>query len=134
MLNLYGAFCFQDEPILYMDKQEVKAFEGGSVTVICYYKHKKVTGWCRLGNPSCVTSRTGSISGTKVTINASVPQVFSVTMSDLMTESSGWYFCTDGQFQIPVNVTVHESTSTTTTATTMIPSVASKIQNLYFLP
>ncbi|XP_030264513.1 polymeric immunoglobulin receptor-like isoform X2 [Sparus aurata] len=116
----------EDEPILYMIKQEVEAFEGGSVTVICYYKHEKVTGWCRLGNPNCV-SRTGSISGTKVTINSSVPQVFSVTMSDLTTESSGWYFCTDGQFQIPVNVTVHESTSTTTTATTTIPSVASTL-------
>ncbi|KAM8723654.1 uncharacterized protein AB9X84_003587 [Acanthopagrus schlegelii] len=48
-------------------------------------------------------------------------------MSDLRTESSGWYFCTDGQLQIPVNVIVHELTSATTTATTMSPSVASAL-------
>ncbi|XP_036945012.1 uncharacterized protein LOC119014163 isoform X4 [Acanthopagrus latus] len=48
-------------------------------------------------------------------------------MSDLRTESSGWYFCTDGQLQIPVNVIVHESTSATTTATTMSPSVSSAL-------
>ncbi|XP_036945010.1 polymeric immunoglobulin receptor-like isoform X2 [Acanthopagrus latus] len=117
----------KDEPILYVDKQEVEAFEGGSVTVVCYYKSQKVTGWCRLGNPRCVTRQTGSISGATVTINASLPQVFNVTMSDLRTESSGWYFCTDGQLQIPVNVIVHESTSATTTATTMSPSVSSAL-------
>ena len=129
---LWCSLFFQDEPILYVDKQEVEAFKGGSVTVVCYYKSQKVTGWCRLGNPRCVTRQTGSISGATVTINASLPQVFNVTMSELRTESSGWYFCTDGQLQIPVNVIVHESTSATTTATTMSPSVSSKIQNIFF--
>lgn len=45
MLNLCGAFFSQDDPILYVDKQEVEAFEGGSVTVICRYNEDpKVTG------------------------------------------------------------------------------------------
>ncbi|XP_036980395.1 CMRF35-like molecule 3 isoform X3 [Acanthopagrus latus] len=116
------------ERVLYVDRQEVEAFEDGSVTVICRYNEDpKVTGWCRLGNPSCVTDQTGAIDGTTVTIDAGVPKVFNVTMSELRTESSGWYWCTNGDFQVPVKVIVDESTSTTATASTMIPRTASSL-------
>ncbi|XP_074502142.1 polymeric immunoglobulin receptor-like [Sebastes fasciatus] len=104
-------------PSLYMDKQEIAAFEGGSVTVVCRYEYADVTEWCRLGG-SCVASLNGSIDGTKVTINASVPGVFTVTMSELRMESGGWYWCDNGDFQMPVHITV------TTTTTTMSPNTA----------
>ncbi|XP_035519709.1 polymeric immunoglobulin receptor-like [Morone saxatilis] len=99
---------------LYVDQQKINAFERGSVTVMCHYKHQKVTKWCRLGS-TCVTGQTGSIDGTPVTINASVTKVFTVTMSGLRTESSGWYWCANKDFQIPVHITVQKLTSTTTT-------------------
>ena len=53
-----------------------------------------------------MTESSGSIDGTAVTINASVPNVFTVTMSGLRTESSGWYYCVKGDLQMPVHVTV----------------------------
>ncbi|XP_070772599.1 CMRF35-like molecule 1 [Enoplosus armatus] len=108
-------------PSLYVEQQEITAFEGGSVTVMCHHKYTKVTNWCRLGS-TCVTGQTGSIEGTTVTINASVPNVFNVTMSELRTESSGWYWCATGDLQMPVHITVNESTSTTTT--TMSPGTS----------
>ncbi|KAF1375662.1 hypothetical protein PFLUV_G00222520 [Perca fluviatilis] len=108
-------------PSLYVDHQEITAFEGRSVTVRCYCKYSKVTQWCRLGS-TCVSDQTGSIDGTTVTINESVPNGFTVTMMELKTESSGWYWCKNGDFQMPVHVTVHELTTTTTT--TLSPSTA----------
>lgn len=128
----YASLCvvlFQGTPSLYVDHQEITAFERGSVTVMCHYKYPKVTEWCRL-NSTCVTDQAGSIDGTTVTINASVPNVFTVTMSELKTESSGWYWCANGGLQMPVHITVHELTSTITT--TMSPSTASKILIFYF--
>ncbi|XP_037638440.1 polymeric immunoglobulin receptor-like [Sebastes umbrosus] len=91
-------------PSLYVDKQKVAAFEGGSVTVGCRHEYADVTNWCRLGG-SCVAGLNGSINGTKVTINASVPNVFTVTMSELRMESGGWYWCDKGDFQMPVHIT-----------------------------
>uniref|UniRef100_A0A8C2ZHK9 Ig-like domain-containing protein n=1 Tax=Cyclopterus lumpus TaxID=8103 RepID=A0A8C2ZHK9_CYCLU len=60
-------------------------------TIDCFSQLKSAT-WCRLGG-SCVTSQTGSINGTRVTINSSVPNVFAVTMYGLRKDSSGWYSC-----------------------------------------
>ena len=65
--------------------------------------------WCRLGG-SCLT-KSGSIDGTGFTIN-SVSGVFTVTMSELKTESSGWYLCVRGDLQMPVHITVTEKPTT----------------------
>ncbi|XP_067375015.1 polymeric immunoglobulin receptor-like isoform X2 [Channa argus] len=100
-------------PSLYVNQQEMMAMEGGSVTVLCHQKYPKVTKWCRLGT-SCVADESGSLDGTPVSINASVPDVFSVTMSELRPESSGWYLCSTKDFQMPVHITVHEFISATT--------------------
>lgn len=65
---------------------------------------------------SDVTNQDGSMGGTAVKINASVPNLFTVTMSDLRSESSGWYWCAIGDLQMPVHIIVHEVTSTGKTA------------------
>uniref|UniRef100_A0AAQ4PIZ5 Immunoglobulin domain-containing protein n=1 Tax=Gasterosteus aculeatus aculeatus TaxID=481459 RepID=A0AAQ4PIZ5_GASAC len=93
---------------LYVDNQEKTAFLGGDVTIKCH--HQRNPGemrWCRMGS-SCVTQRSGSIDGTEVTIDRNVPNVFSVTMRGLKTESSGWYLCVSGNLQFPVRLTVTE--------------------------
>ncbi|XP_067467140.1 polymeric immunoglobulin receptor-like [Thunnus thynnus] len=105
---------------LYVDQQEITAFKGRSVTINCHYKYSAGRKWCRLGS-TCVRNQFGSIDGTAVTIDASVSNDFTVTMSKLRTESSGWYWCAAGDLQLPVNVTVKESPSTT-----MSPSTANK--------
>uniref|UniRef100_A0AAQ4QK02 Immunoglobulin subtype domain-containing protein n=1 Tax=Gasterosteus aculeatus aculeatus TaxID=481459 RepID=A0AAQ4QK02_GASAC len=68
--------------------------------------------WCRMGS-SCVTQPSGSINGTEVTIDTNGPNVFSVTMRGLKTESSGWYLCVSGNLQFPVRLTVTEQPTTT---------------------
>ena len=59
-----------------------------------------------------MTEPSGSIDGTAVTIDRSVPNVFTVAMSGLRTESSGWYLCVQGDLQIPVHLTVTEKPTT----------------------
>ncbi|KAG7216277.1 hypothetical protein INR49_021681, partial [Caranx melampygus] len=110
---------------LYVDQQKLTAFEGGSVTVVCHHKYPKETKWCRVGR-NCVTDQNRLIDGTPVTINTSIPNVFIVTMSELRTESSGWYWCTNGRLQVPVHITVYRLTSTPTTST--IPSTTNSAE------
>ncbi|XP_037829574.1 CMRF35-like molecule 1 [Kryptolebias marmoratus] len=102
---------------LYVKQQEITAFERGSVTIICHYNDPKVTKWCRLGS-TCVSDEFGSIDGTTVKINSSLAGIFNVTMSDLRTENSGWYWCDSGELQMPVHVTVLDFITTTTVLTT----------------
>ncbi|XP_059215966.1 uncharacterized protein LOC131993909 [Centropristis striata] len=94
-----------DRPSLSVDNQKVTGFIGGDITINCYYHNSGEMKWCKLGS-SCVTTSSGSIGGTTGTINASVPNVFTVTMSGLKLESSGWYYCVKGDLQMPVHVTV----------------------------
>ncbi|XP_061601131.1 uncharacterized protein LOC133463551 [Cololabis saira] len=110
---------------LYTTEQKLTAFERGSATVTCESKDSKIAQWCRLGS-TCVENPTGSIDGTPVKINTTLPGAFSVTMSDLRRESSGWYWCDNGNLQMPVLITVHHvSTSTTTTSTTTTTTLTS---------
>uniref|UniRef100_A0A8C2ZGJ5 Ig-like domain-containing protein n=1 Tax=Cyclopterus lumpus TaxID=8103 RepID=A0A8C2ZGJ5_CYCLU len=67
-------------------------------TINCYYNPGEM--WCRLGSSCVSTDSSGSINGTGVTINASVPNVFTVMMSGLKKESSGWYQYFRGDIQI----------------------------------
>ncbi|KAK9541476.1 hypothetical protein VZT92_001515 [Zoarces viviparus] len=101
-------------PSLTVDHQEITGFKGHHITINCYYSNRGEMKWCRLGR-SCVTTSSGSIDGTRVTINASGPNVFTVTMSGLKTESSGWYQCVKGDLQMPVHVTVQSTTKATPT-------------------
>ncbi|XP_027132357.1 polymeric immunoglobulin receptor, partial [Larimichthys crocea] len=113
----------KDMPSLSVEQQEIVAFEGGSVTVICRYTNDRVTEWCRLNN-TCVTAKdqTGTIDGTTVTINQSVPNVFIVTMSELKADSMNWYLCKSQNLQIPVHISVHKLTSATTTTAETLPT------------
>ncbi|XP_038593898.1 uncharacterized protein LOC119917588 isoform X3 [Micropterus salmoides] len=94
-------------PSLYVNHQEIAGLNGQNVTINCNYSHSGEIKWCRLGR-SCVADQSGSIDGTRVTISKSVPNVFTVTMSGLRTESSSWYYCVKGDFQMPVHLTVTE--------------------------
>ncbi|XP_071335853.1 polymeric immunoglobulin receptor-like [Trachinotus anak] len=109
-------------PSLYVDRQEITGFNGGSINISCYSRISGETGWCRLGR-SCVNGSSGSIDGTSVTISARDPNVFTVTMSGLTTESSGWYLCHKGDLQMPVHVTVTGEPNTNTHRTTQCLSV-----------
>ncbi|XP_037637662.1 CMRF35-like molecule 1 isoform X2 [Sebastes umbrosus] len=114
----------RDTPRLYVDHQEITGFNGEEVTINCQHRNRREIAWCRLGS-SCVMTSSGSIDGTRVTISMSVPNVFTVTMSGLRTESSGWYWCVKGDLQMPVHVTVTERPTTLATTrqlTTVSPT------------
>uniref|UniRef100_A0A674NG34 Immunoglobulin domain-containing protein n=1 Tax=Takifugu rubripes TaxID=31033 RepID=A0A674NG34_TAKRU len=96
---------------LYVDHQEVTGFIGGQTTIKCYYQNSGQAKWCRVGGP-CVTPSQGSINGTTVFINETLPRVFTVTMSGLKMEDSGWYWCSRGDLQMPVQIIVREKPST----------------------
>uniref|UniRef100_A0A8P4G1N9 Immunoglobulin domain-containing protein n=1 Tax=Dicentrarchus labrax TaxID=13489 RepID=A0A8P4G1N9_DICLA len=112
-----------------LNNSDVKLFQlsvTGDVTIHGSYSNTGEIEWCRLGG-SCVKEPSGSIDGTRVTINANVSNVFTVTMSGLRTESSGWYFCTKGLLQMPVHVTVKERPSTSKDHSTIIKCSAVNI-------
>ncbi|TWW53203.1 hypothetical protein D4764_0229440 [Takifugu flavidus] len=102
----------RDVSSLYVDHQEVTGFNGGQTTIKCYYQNSGQAKWCRVGGP-CVTQSQGSIDGTTVFINETPPRVFTVTMSGLKMEDSGWYWCSRGDLQMPVQIIVREKPSTT---------------------
>uniref|UniRef100_A0A3B3XPL8 Immunoglobulin domain-containing protein n=1 Tax=Poecilia mexicana TaxID=48701 RepID=A0A3B3XPL8_9TELE len=93
-----------DKPILTVAHQNVIGYIGDKITIHCSYRNSGGVGWCKLGS-TCVTV-SGNIDGTAVTINTAVSNVISVTMSGLKSESSGWYYCVKGDFQMPVHLTV----------------------------
>uniref|UniRef100_A0A673CJM8 Immunoglobulin subtype domain-containing protein n=1 Tax=Sphaeramia orbicularis TaxID=375764 RepID=A0A673CJM8_9TELE len=71
-------------------------------------------GWCRTGGegPTSCIKDSGKKDDTKVTINRNTPGVITVTMSELRERSSGWYWCTDEDLQMPVHVTIKERPTT----------------------
>ncbi|XP_044069943.1 uncharacterized protein LOC122884286 isoform X2 [Siniperca chuatsi] len=110
-------------PGLYVDYQKITGFNGEKITINCQYSNSGEGKWCRLGS-SCVSRPWGSIDGTTVTINTSVHNVFTVTMSGLKTKSSGWYLCVKGDLQMPVHVTVTEQPTTKVNQPSVFPSEA----------
>lgn len=107
-------------PYLNVDKQNITAVLGGSVTVSCRYKKKNQFKWCKFGNECISTS--GKMNGMKVSI-ITTKNAASVTMRGLKQENSGWYFCQNDGFQMPVNITVLREVTPASTTTT--PNVTS---------
>ncbi|XP_055358206.1 uncharacterized protein LOC114870701 [Betta splendens] len=73
--------------------------------------------WCRLSS-SCATVTSKSMDETHLAINENPNNNFTVTMSGLSTESSGWYYFVIGDLQMPVHLTVTERPSTITLSPT----------------
>ncbi|XP_072563378.1 polymeric immunoglobulin receptor-like isoform X1 [Paramormyrops kingsleyae] len=96
-------------PELLVDKQEVTGVEGDSVSVQCRYGDRSSEmKWCKIGG-SCVSGDSGSLDGRPVEIRDDrVNKVFSVTMWGLERKDTGWYWCDDGDQQIPVHITVSQ--------------------------
>lgn len=115
-----------------MEQQEITAAEKGSVTVICYYNNMKVIKWCRLGS-TCVEEQLGQIDGTTVILNSSVYGMFNVTMSEVRTESSGWYYWASENLQMPVRVAVYESTTTVSTTTQSPTKTRKKMHSVFYV-
>ncbi|CAI5654321.1 unnamed protein product [Oreochromis niloticus] len=116
-------------PSLYVDHQRITGYTGESITIRCHHSNSGEMKWCRLGR-NCVTGSSGSIDGAAVTTHMRDPNVFTVTMSGLRSKDSGWYWCAEGDIQIPVYLkpittyTPTKTTSRTTRTPTTIHTVA----------
>ncbi|XP_057190677.1 polymeric immunoglobulin receptor-like [Triplophysa rosa] len=87
----------------------VSGDEGGNISVKCLYssayknKHKQ---WCRIIDKSCYTVGKSGTSQYSVQISDDESESFTVLMSGLMLKDSGWYFCSVGDQQAPVQLFV----------------------------
>ncbi|XP_056599906.1 CMRF35-like molecule 8 isoform X2 [Triplophysa dalaica] len=106
----------QSAPDVSVVSSSVSGDEGGNISVKCLYssayknKHKQ---WCRYKDKSCYTSQSSSVQ-----ISDDERESFTVLMSGLMLSDSGWYFCSVGDRQAPVQLTVTGKTATTVTSST----------------
>uniref|UniRef100_A0A8C7WFX6 Ig-like domain-containing protein n=1 Tax=Oncorhynchus mykiss TaxID=8022 RepID=A0A8C7WFX6_ONCMY len=107
-------------PELYVDQQEVSGVEGGSVTVRCYYSNTVVKKWlwCKMGiyYVPLVGRYSGILDGTSVksqqTIDHNNRHILTVTLNGLNMGDTGWYWCSRGDLQMPVHITVNQLTTT----------------------
>uniref|UniRef100_A0A673JF84 Immunoglobulin domain-containing protein n=1 Tax=Sinocyclocheilus rhinocerous TaxID=307959 RepID=A0A673JF84_9TELE len=87
---------------LRVSSQTVSGYEGGNVTIRC----RGASHWCRIRG-SCVGRDGGSLERTAVMCDDA--DALRVTLWQLKTEDSGWYYCSNEDSQMPVHVTVMEA-------------------------
>ncbi|XDV46772.1 hypothetical protein PO909_016609 [Leuciscus waleckii] len=83
---------------LQVSSQNVSGYEGGSVSVVCH----GASQWCQIGG-SCVGRDKESSNQTHVSGDG---EALNVSLSELKIEDSGWYYCSDGKYQMPVHISV----------------------------
>ncbi|XP_076838230.1 polymeric immunoglobulin receptor-like [Brachyhypopomus gauderio] len=98
----------------------VSGEEGSSVSVQCLYSaayQNKQKQWCRSTDWSCYTvGRTHTSQNSTVWIREGI-RSFKVEMSGLKKSDAGWYWCSVGDVQVPVHLTVTDALTVTTTVT-----------------
>uniref|UniRef100_A0AAQ4PG38 Immunoglobulin domain-containing protein n=1 Tax=Gasterosteus aculeatus aculeatus TaxID=481459 RepID=A0AAQ4PG38_GASAC len=109
-----STIIFNSSVLLLVSEVSVKA--GDSISIPCLYSSKytnHVKYLCKGYYWNYCTYEVRTDQNNSVTIDTNVPNVFSVTMRGLKTESSGWYLCVSGNLQFPVRLTVTEQPTTT---------------------
>ncbi|XP_076838293.1 polymeric immunoglobulin receptor-like [Brachyhypopomus gauderio] len=98
----------------------VSGEEGSSVSVQCLYSaayQNKQKQWCRSTDWSCYTvGRTHTSQNLAVWIREGI-RSFNVEMTGLKKSDAGWYWCSVGDVQVPVHLTVTDALTVTTTVT-----------------
>ncbi|XP_053343190.1 transmembrane domain-containing protein TMIGD3-like [Clarias gariepinus] len=90
----------------------VRGEEGGSVTVQCHYSteyQNKEKQWCRFKDKYCITfKRTVTSQNSAVKLSDDGRGSISVEMRGLKKSDAGWYWCSAGDLQVPVHVSVSD--------------------------
>ncbi|KAL0201502.1 hypothetical protein M9458_004689, partial [Cirrhinus mrigala] len=88
----------------------VSGHEGGDISVQCLYSSgyiNEVKRWCRYKDQSCYTvGRTDTSHNSSVQISDDGESSFTVLMTGLRPNDSGWYFCSVGKQEAPVQLNV----------------------------
>lgn len=111
IIKLPALFPLPGTPGFTVTNQQIEGFYGERTSINCFYQHFGENNWCKLGGV-CVRGSEGWIDGSKVTINNSGLNFFTVTMSGLTFQHTGWYYCARGNLQMPVHLTVTEKPTT----------------------
>ncbi|CAM4587242.1 unnamed protein product [Leuciscus chuanchicus] len=97
-------------PDVSVKSSSVFGHEGDNVSVQCFYTSgykDKLKQWCRYKDKSCYTEkRTDTSQNSSVQISDDGRSSFTVLMTGLRLRDSGWYFCSAGDLQVPVQLTI----------------------------
>ncbi|XP_016309252.1 CMRF35-like molecule 7 [Sinocyclocheilus anshuiensis] len=103
----------QSAPDVSVMSSSVSGHEGGDISVQCFYSsgyQDKLKQWCRYKDKSCYTvRRTNTSQNSSVQISDDGRRSFTVLTTGLRLTDSGWYFCSVGDLQAPVQLNVSEN-------------------------
>ncbi|CAM4587170.1 unnamed protein product [Leuciscus chuanchicus] len=109
-------------PLPGLPNSSVSGHEGDNVSVQCFYTsgyQNKPKQWCRYKDKGCYTEkRTDTSQNPSVQISDDGRRSFTVLMTGLRLSDSGWYLCSVGDMQAPVQLTVNEPKPVTHIPTT----------------
>ncbi|XP_016374746.1 CMRF35-like molecule 1 [Sinocyclocheilus rhinocerous] len=103
----------QSAPDVSVVSSSVSGHEGGDISVKCLYSSRyqnKLKQWCRYKDQSCYTvGRTDTSQNSSVQISDDDGgRSFTVLTTGLRRTDSGWYFCSVGDLQVPVQLLVQK--------------------------
>ncbi|XP_046732098.1 polymeric immunoglobulin receptor-like isoform X2 [Silurus meridionalis] len=111
-------------PDLSVRESRVSGDEGGSVTVQCLYSavyQNTQKKWCRFRDRRCNSvRRTDTSQNSAIIISDDGKSSFSVQMSGLKKSDGGWYWCSAGDLEVPVHISVRDPPPVVTTVVTTI--------------
>ncbi|XP_047018633.1 polymeric immunoglobulin receptor [Ictalurus punctatus] len=100
----------KSDPDLSVMESRVSGEEGGSVTVQCLYSaayQNTQKQWCRFNDRLCTFRSTDTSQNSAVQVSDDGRGSFSVQMSGLKKSDAGWYWCSAGDLQVPVHISVY---------------------------
>ncbi|XP_051990930.1 CMRF35-like molecule 5 [Xyrauchen texanus] len=119
-VEIEGIFNMDETEQIYMTIQSVRDLsvvsssvsgqEGGNISVQCLYSSgykSKSKQWCRYKDKRCHTlGKTDTSQNPLVQISDDGSKSLTVVMTGLTESDSGWYWCSVGDLQVPVQLTV----------------------------
>ncbi|KAK2868307.1 hypothetical protein Q7C36_000178 [Tachysurus vachellii] len=99
-------------------ESRVRGEEGGSITIQCLYsaEHQNTQKqWCRFKDRQCwIFMETKTDQNSAVQLSDDGRRFFSVKMNRLKKSDAGWYWCSAGDLQVPVHISVSVDAPATT--------------------
>ncbi|KAJ7992872.1 hypothetical protein DPEC_G00266580 [Dallia pectoralis] len=102
-------------PDLSAVNEEVSGEEQASIHIQCVYGDSlrdKAKQWCRSGDRHSCLTQTETSQNASVVIKDDQTRMFNVTLRRLEGKDAGWYWCSVGDLQAPVHITVNQRTTT----------------------
>ncbi|XP_042568235.1 polymeric immunoglobulin receptor-like [Cyprinus carpio] len=109
----------QSVPDVSVVSSSVSGHEGGDISVQCFYSSgykNKLKQWCRYKDQRCYKEKkTDTSQDSSVQISGDGKGSFTVLMTGLRLTDSGWYYCSVGKQEAPVQLYVSENSQVSVT-------------------